>query len=314
MTSDTGTVVLAYDGSAGAKHAVASVAGLLPGHRVRVLSAWRSIRESTRATRLALPDDVIEGGVAELDGAAMGEAHRLAEDGAELARAAGLDATSAAVEAESAIETAILRAAEDEHAAAVAVGSRGRSGMKAALLGSVSRAVLHHAKLPVMVAPPAEPESAAGPVVIGFDGSADAEAAVRATAALIPDREMVVVHAWQPVNQAALAAGSGDSFAVSQAQELSRDLDRAGETEAEEMAEAGAAIARDAGARAGAAAVRADDGAWRALVDEADRRGAALVAVGSRGRSRTASMLLGSVSAGVVGHAGRPVLVVPPAA
>lgn len=156
MNSGEGTVLIGYDGSAGAKHAIETVAGLLPGRRADVASVWRSVREAAKGARLALPDDVIEGALKELDGAAMGEAARLAEEGAELARAAGLDATPIAVEADSSVWSAILEAAEKEHAAAVAVGSRGLGAMKSALLGSVSRAVLLHSKLPVIVVPPAD--------------------------------------------------------------------------------------------------------------------------------------------------------------
>ena len=49
------------------------------------------------------------------------------------------------------------------------------------------------------------------------------------------------------------------------------------------------------------------------MVDIADQEGAAVIVLGSRGRSGLKAALLGSVSYGVVHNAGRPVLTVPPA-
>lgn len=47
----------------------------------------------------------------------------------------------------------ILRVAEAEEAAFVVVGTRGRGGVKAALLGSVSRSVAARARCPVVLVP-----------------------------------------------------------------------------------------------------------------------------------------------------------------
>jgi nucleotide-binding universal stress UspA family protein len=49
----------------------------------------------------------------------------------------------------------------------------------------------------------------------------------------------------------------------------------------------------------------------RALLDAAERHGAGLLVVGTRGRSDVASMILGSVAHEVIQHARIPVLVVP---
>jgi nucleotide-binding universal stress UspA family protein len=53
---------------------------------------------------------------------------------------------------------------------------------------------------------------------------------------------------------------------------------------------------------------------WRVICDVAGEIDAAVIVLGARGLSRIESMVLGSVSAAVVVHAGRPVLVVPPTA
>ncbi len=52
-----------------------------------------------------------------------------------------------------AIAAAILSVADDVDAKAIVLGTRGRGGVTSMMLGSVSRAVLHHADRPVLVVP-----------------------------------------------------------------------------------------------------------------------------------------------------------------
>jgi nucleotide-binding universal stress UspA family protein len=51
---------------------------------------------------------------------------------------------------------------------------------------------------------------------------------------------------------------------------------------------------------------------WRAVLAAADEEDAEVIVLGSRGGSGFTSVLLGSVSYGVVHHATRPVLIIPP--
>ena len=79
----------------------------------------------------------------------------LAEEGAELARAAGLEATAEI--AESTYEGtwhAILTVADARSAALIVMGARGLSTFKSLLLGSVSHGVAQHAHVPVLIVPP----------------------------------------------------------------------------------------------------------------------------------------------------------------
>ncbi|MDQ3936027.1 MAG: universal stress protein, partial [Actinomycetota bacterium] len=50
---------------------------------------------------------------------------------------------------------AIVEAADELDARVVVLGSRGLSGVRSALLGSVSYGVVHHSRRPLLVVPPA---------------------------------------------------------------------------------------------------------------------------------------------------------------
>jgi nucleotide-binding universal stress UspA family protein len=91
-----------------------------------------------------------------LDRGAQQRAASLAEEGAERLRSLGMEASPVAVSSAWNTWTTILDVAEEHDAALVAVGSRGLSGVKSALLGSVSNAVLHHCSRPVLVVHPGE--------------------------------------------------------------------------------------------------------------------------------------------------------------
>jgi len=87
-----------------------------------------------------------------------------------------------------------------------------------------------------------------------------------------------------------------------------RVLEDAERERAGRAVDAAAMVAERAGVDT-AASVVADDPV-DAICDEAERRDAGLIVVGSRGWSTARKLLLGSVSLAVLGHAPRPVLVV----
>ena len=78
-------------------------------------------------------------------------ARRTADEGAELARSVGLQAEALTVADKANVADAIAELARDRHVAAIVVGSRGLSGLRARLEGSTSRAVIKHAACPVVV-------------------------------------------------------------------------------------------------------------------------------------------------------------------
>jgi nucleotide-binding universal stress UspA family protein len=114
------------------------------------------------------------------------------------------------------------------------------------------------------------------------------------------------VTVWQP-------ASALDSFAWSGATATMvnfAELDRAAAEEGGRVADIGVRIAQEAGLEAEPVAVEATGPVWKTILDIADRRGAAMIVMGSRGLTGLRSMLLGSVSGAVVHHADRPMLVI----
>ena len=120
-----------------------------------------------------------------------------------------------------------------------------------------------------------------GPVVLGYDGSADADRAIRRAATLVRPREAVVVHVRQSP--------------------FERDL-----------AEAGRRLALDAGFEA-VAAVEGNHGpVATVMLREARELGASLIVVAPGGRPRGQPALLGSACSALVDDSDIPVLVAHP--
>ena len=141
-------LLLCYDGSDDAKHAIREAASMFgPGRPALVLSVWQDAAAlpSFAWAGAALPDlgDVFE--------AARQGAERIAEEGAGIARAAGLDPTPIVAEAKGPVWAAVEEVCKAHDVEAVVAGSRGLSGVKSILLGSVSNGIVHHAERPVVV-------------------------------------------------------------------------------------------------------------------------------------------------------------------
>jgi nucleotide-binding universal stress UspA family protein len=141
-------LLICYDGSEDAKHAIETAAGLFGARRALVLTVWQptaGLGGFAWSGAMAPMVDFVE-----LDRAATEDAGRVASEGARLAKEAGLDAEVVAVEATEAVWKTIVQLADRHDAAAIVVGTRGLTGVHSAL-GSVSGAVVHHAERPVLV-------------------------------------------------------------------------------------------------------------------------------------------------------------------
>jgi nucleotide-binding universal stress UspA family protein len=155
MAREAAPVLIAYDGSEVSRAAVRHAAELFPGRPAVLATVWEP---GLAAVSVGLPDTM---GVATLppDPATIEAIDRLqrehastvAADGAEFARSLGLVAEPQAVPDEVDVADTLIDIARARGAAVVVVGSHGISGLRARLLGSVSRKLLEHCDRPILV-------------------------------------------------------------------------------------------------------------------------------------------------------------------
>lgn len=145
-------------------------------------------------------------------------------------------------------------------------------------------------------------------ILIAYDGSDDAKAAIERAGELVSGQPAVVVTVWEPYIELMTrypAAGTlvaGEDFGA---------IDDASRNAAEEAAEEGAALARTHGIEASGHALARQVSIADTLLNEADRTNASAIIVGSRGLGGLGSLLLGSVSHALLQRADRPVVIVP---
>ena len=149
-----------------------------------------------------------------------------------------------------------------------------------------------------------------GIALIAYDGSDDAASAIRHAGHLLAPRPAVVAHVWDSLS--ALLLHTDVRGLTGSMREAANELDEEDRSDAERVAAEGAELAREAGFDAEPHALQGKPKAWPTLLAKADAIDAAVVVIGSRGQGAVKSALLGSVSSGLLHHAHRPVLVVPP--
>jgi nucleotide-binding universal stress UspA family protein len=149
-------ILVSYDGSADSEAAIDRAAQLMPGAETTVLTVWEPFLDAvTRNGSLGIGMGMA-GGYGDdekIDEASRQAALSTATAGAERATAAGLVARPRCAARRGGVANTIVAAAADEDADVIVLGTRGLSGVKSFLLGSVSHAVAQHADRPVLVAP-----------------------------------------------------------------------------------------------------------------------------------------------------------------
>ena len=148
-------ILIAYDGSQDAKAAIQHAGKLMPGTDVTVLTIWEPFTTMLARTPETLRPLAAVQKAEEIDREEAEAAEKSAEEGVELARAAGLEARSLSTSLNGSVAETIIEQADRLDVDAIVVGSRGLTGM-ALLLGSVSLAVVQRADRTVVIVPSAD--------------------------------------------------------------------------------------------------------------------------------------------------------------
>jgi nucleotide-binding universal stress UspA family protein len=133
-------ILIGYDGSDTARRAVHEAAELFGSRQALVVTVWEPglayEASAMTADPTALgPEPVDPATAQEVDDASKARADRVAEDGAALAKSLGLQAEPLAVADEGNVADAIVELARKRNVAALVVGSRGLTGLRARLEG-----------------------------------------------------------------------------------------------------------------------------------------------------------------------------------
>jgi nucleotide-binding universal stress UspA family protein len=142
------------------------------------------------------------------------------------------------------------------------------------------------------------------PTLICYDGSDSARRAIDAAAALLAERRAVVLDVTPPLTGEEEEAALFTPVIPDDVEVRVRDVRR--------LARRGVQLARARGLEAEDRVVVAAP-TWQGIVDVADEIDAGVIVVGSRGLSGVREVFEGSLSHDLMRHAGRPLLIVPPA-
>lgn len=150
MPSDNGfeRVVVAFDGSKDSVKAVRLAASLAAkyGSRVTIVHVYPSPAIGfSAASGMPVPD------YGDLEDAAKAAGQMTLSDGVAAAAEAGITARGELIEAPSVVE-AVVNFAAAQKTDLIVVGTRGMTGFKKLILGSVSSGLISHAPCPVLVA------------------------------------------------------------------------------------------------------------------------------------------------------------------
>ncbi len=193
----------------------------------------------------------------------------------------------------------VIKKADDWKPDLVVVGSHGRSALGRFVLGSVSQKVVTEARCAVRVARGRMADSTAPVrIVIGVDGSSDADAMVSSVAQRM----------WRPGSEAHIIVVLDQALATmvgwneAPTEDAQAQVRKMVETAAEKLCAAGLVVS----------SVVKEGDPKRVLIEEAEQWGADCIFVGARGLRRLERFLLGSVSTAVAARAHCSVEVVHP--
>jgi nucleotide-binding universal stress UspA family protein len=192
--------------------------------------------------------------------------------------------------------SAILSKADEWKPDLIVVGSHGRSALGRFILGSVSQKIVTEAHCSVRVARGRITDAGApARILLGFDGSIDARAAIRTIASRTwPEKSLVRVLAvlTPTISDSPLLPWTPEQIAQREAS--ARDwMQKRVEAAAEELRSSGLSVTT----------VITTGDPKQALLEEADGWDADRIFLGARGHNRLVRFMLGSVATAVVARA-----------
>jgi nucleotide-binding universal stress UspA family protein len=144
-------------------------------------------------------------------------------------------------------------------------------------------------------------------ILIAYDGSKDAQAAIAQAAKLFPGEPATVVHAWQHYVDTMARSGATAGLLVD-----FEAVDTASAQNAADRAREGAELARAAGfGETQGVTAAVSSSLVDAILAEAEGVDARAIVMGSRGLGSVKAFFLGSLSSALLHHADRPVVIVP---
>src|SRR5215217_2800607 len=203
-------------------------------------------------------------------------------------------------------DAVIIGQAEQIGAGVIVMGSRGRGGVRRALMGSVSDSVVRHAHCPVMVV---RGEAVVFPnkILLATDGSEEANLAASTAAEMAKSTNSELHVVCVEHTPDIFYEMPGIVLDPNLQSRLEEGVDEAAKTTLEEQVQK----IKETGIEVAGAHTR-EGFPDEEIVGVAGRLSAGLIVMGSRGRGPLRRALLGSVSDSVVRHAHCPVLVVRP--
>ncbi|HEX4033492.1 MAG TPA: universal stress protein [Solirubrobacteraceae bacterium] len=145
------SLLICYDGSERAGHAIAVCGELFPGAQVHVLNVWEPM-ERIVARYSALGPYVGES-IGEADSEISGEADAVAAAGVALAQKAGLDAKPRTAAVRTTVWETVLTVADELEVDVIVTGTRSLHGVREALSNTLSHALLQHSRRAVLAVP-----------------------------------------------------------------------------------------------------------------------------------------------------------------
>jgi len=149
-----GPALIAFDGSDAARAGLTTAAQLLAVREAVIETVWMPYSGVAAAGVIGAPGAIMSRATGEIHKAIAAGASETAHDGVRLAASCGLEAHAEAMETAGPVWCALRDSAKAHGSPLIVVGSRGRGPLASSVLGSTSSALVHDARLPVLVVPP----------------------------------------------------------------------------------------------------------------------------------------------------------------